>query len=126
MNNPEYRKNYYKKNKKRIAKRAKNYYLNNKVKFKERRRRYRRNLFKTVIAGYGGKCLFCGEDRPKGLVLHHVNEDGKEHRKEIGTGIAKYHRWLINNNFPDDIVLLCGTCHLILHRTTNKKENDYE
>ena len=60
--------------------------------------------------------------RPEALVFHHVNGHGKEHRDAAGgTTENGFYKWLVDNDFPDDIVLLCANCHLILHRTEDNK-----
>lgn len=99
------------------------YKSKHKNKINEQNRKYYQKLLSMVIKGYGGECLFCKENNPDMLVLHHVNEDGKEHRKEEGkTGHAIY-RWIIENDFPDEIVLLCANCHLALHRRIYRDGN---
>jgi hypothetical protein len=107
------------KNKSDLIFNKKNYYQRNKEKIKKRCRyngRKRIDRLKlTAQAGYGGECLFCGEDRPEVLVFHHVNEDGKEHRKRIKNA-QEFYVWIIDNNFPDDLILLCANCHMYLHR----------
>jgi hypothetical protein len=47
------------------------------------RARYQRN-HQTVLAAYGGKCVCCGEAEEAFLTLDHVNNDGKQHRAELG------------------------------------------
>jgi hypothetical protein len=100
-----------------ISKRKRKFYQGDKDRILVEAKQYRNDLFQKAIVGYGSECLFCRENRPKALIFHHVNEDGKEHREEIGKNSTQLHRWIIENNFPDEIILLCGTCHLILHRT---------
>lgn len=68
--------------------------------------------FIEVINGYGGKCLECGEDRPEALLIHHLVGS---RRGEGGTKTS-YLAKIIRDKFPPDKILLCGTCHLILHR----------
>ena len=103
----------------------KKYYRKNSVAVRDRvgknQKKYYQGLVLAAQSGYGGKCLFCGEDRPETLVFHHVNGGGAEHRKKAG-GSAGFQKWLIENNFPDDIVLLCANCHLILHRVRKSDE----
>jgi len=60
------------------------------------------------IEKYGGKCACCGENNWAFLEFDHINNDGKQHRKEIGRNMIK---WLIDNNFPDNIQLLCSNCN---------------
>lgn len=71
----------------------------------------------TVLAAYGNCCQCCGESHPKFLQLHHSNNDGAKHRKETGLRSGySFFVWLIENEFPSDIELLCSNCHLGQHR----------
>lgn len=63
-----------------------------------------------VVAHYGGKCKCCGEEEPLFLAIDHKNDDGSNHRKEIGRGLPMY-RWIIDNGFPDTLQLLCHNCN---------------
>ena len=65
-----------------------------------------------VIDHYGGRCACCGVDNIEFLAVHHVNGDGREHRKTATVMIIS---WLINNNFPDGFQILCHNCHLAFH-----------
>ena len=77
----------------------------------ERKLREKRRMM--VLEHYGGmppKCACCGEREIKFLSIDHINGDGKIQRK-----IAKdnnLNRWLIKNNFPDGIQILCHNCNL--------------
>lgn len=65
-----------------------------------------------VFGHYGGKCNCCGEAEWKFLQLDHVKNDGAQHRKEIGLGGgAVFYIWVVNNNFPEDLQLLCANCN---------------
>jgi hypothetical protein len=78
-----------------------------------KRRQYERERAE-VIAAYGGACVVCG--KTEGLDLDHVNNDGKQHRAEVGAGWSFY-RWLKQNDFPNDppLQLLCERCHVAKH-----------
>ena len=64
-----------------------------------------------ILAAYGGFCKCCGENIPEFLELHHKNNDGHAHRKEIGANSEALYRWLVKNNFPDTMELICANCH---------------
>lgn len=41
------------------------------------------------------------------LVLDHIDNDGKESRKTIGTGLKLY-KWIIENNYPEGLQTFCA------------------
>lgn len=61
-----------------------------------------------VIAHYGGKCECCGESTREFLTIDHINNNGKAHRRKIGSHLAA---WIIKNNFPADLRVLCSNCN---------------
>lgn len=66
-----------------------------------------------VYAAYGNKCACCGEKNDAFFTLDHVNNDGREHRDELGSnGGMHILLWIKDNNYPDTIQLLCANCHL--------------
>lgn len=76
----------------------------------ERRNRMRAWRFK-IITAYGAACACCGETIYQFLELHHKNNDGHAHRKEIGANSEALYRWLEKNGFPDTMELICASCH---------------
>lgn len=72
-----------------------------------------RLLKKRVLDHYGQKCnCSCGCTVVKfnHLTIDHVNNNGKEHRKRGLMGRTLY-TWIINNNFPSSIQILCWNCN---------------
>ena len=67
---------------------------------------------KIILERYGRDCACCGESEFNFLTLDHINNDGAQHRREIGgkTGYNMY-RWLINNELPDGFQTLCYNCN---------------
>lgn len=58
-------------------------------------------------------CDCCGENNIGFLTINHINGDGAKHRKKLGssgTGVSFY-KWLIKNNFPDGLNVLCWNCN---------------
>ena len=51
-------------------------------------------------------CSCCGESHVDFLTLEHLNGGGRKHREEVGKGF-KFYGWLVKNNFPDGIGVLC-------------------
>jgi hypothetical protein len=72
-------------------------------------RDFRRQRRELVIDHYGGKCVCCGETQFEFLALDHINGGGTQHKKEIGTGALV--EWVIANDFPKDIQVLCHNCN---------------
>ena len=71
---------------------------------------------KTLIY-YGGdppKCSCCNEDKIEFLCLDHINGGGRKHRKEIGSGGIKFYVWLMNNNYPPILRVLCHNCNMAI------------
>lgn len=66
----------------------------------------------TVFDYYGWRCACCGEDIPQFLSIDHIDNDGYQHRKEIGCGGVTLYRWLCTNNFPSNFQTLCHNCNL--------------
>lgn len=82
----------------------------------KRRLKYKEDK-KKIIDKYGGKCACCGEPETDFLNIDHVNNDGNEHRKELGwrsTGVYFY-RWLKKNNYPTGFQVLCFNCNYSKH-----------
>ena len=73
--------------------------------------RMRRKL--EVVRHYSNgtmKCNCCGEDKIEFLTLEHPNKDGQKQREGIGDG-GTYYNWLIQNNFPHKLEVLCFNCN---------------
>ena len=58
-------------------------------------------------------CVCCGEREIKFLTLHHLNNDGAEHRRKMrGTGSGpSLWCWIIKNNYPPIFQVLCFNCN---------------
>lgn len=69
-----------------------------------------KELRDTVISHYGGKCICCGETIKSFLQIDHVNNDGNISRKVHGRG-ARFYKWIIRNNFPETLQILCANCN---------------
>ncbi len=76
----------------------------------ERQRNYRMGLKEKIVAAYGGKCTCCGEQEIKFLTIEHKNNNGAEHRRALG-GSKNVHNWIIKNNYPKDMTVLCFNCN---------------
>jgi hypothetical protein len=69
------------------------------------------HLRAKIINHYGAKCICCGEVVTEFLELDHVNSNGAEHRKLIGKNSETLCRWIVSNNYPSIIQLLCSNCN---------------
>ncbi len=52
----------------------------------------------------------CGEKRLACLSIDHINNGGRQQRKELGTGGEKLYHWLKRNNYPLGYQTLCMNC----------------
>lgn len=76
---------------------------------KARKKIYDQNK-RVIFEYYGGKCTCCGEANPLFLTIDHINNDGSKHRKNKQFRSNPFH-WIIKNDFPDDLQLLCFNCN---------------
>jgi hypothetical protein len=121
-------KKYYKteKGKKNIRKAQKNWYDKHpeyqKKQWNNYGKEYQKKHFKErlltrnekrrkVIEHYGNKCACCGETIYDFLTIDHKNNDGCIHRKKIGVGSTVIINYIIKNNYPEDIQILCWNCN---------------
>lgn len=75
----------------------------------EKERKWSQRL--ETLAAYGGACKCCGEATPEFLAVDHVNNNGAEHRREIGS--KNLAGWLRKNGFPQEgFQLLCHNCNM--------------
>ena len=87
-----------------------NRYLRHKPKMMEKQRIDNLEAKKCVVHHYGGKCACCGESNLFFLCVDHINNDGNIHRKSVPGG-SKFYHWIIKNNFPDYLQILCYNCN---------------
>lgn len=99
--------------KERVSNYGKVWYQQNAESVNARNRRNDRALREACLAAYGGKCECCGETRFEFLALHHRDGGGSQHRKDVGSKMA---RWLAKNSFPQNlnIGVLCHNCNTSL------------
>lgn len=75
------------------------------------RRDYSRGFRIKLLDAYGRSCRCCGETRPEFLEIHHKNNDGAAHRREIGRGPEALYWWAKKHNFPPVLETICANCH---------------
>lgn len=77
----------------------------------------RKALKEKVMIHYGHKCncgCGCQVANINHLTIDHINNDGHIHRKQLGTkvrGGQAFYRWIVKNNFPKDLQILCWNCN---------------
>ncbi len=78
---------------------------------KEKNRQDRILWKDTVLEHYGRSCGCCGESTLEFLTLDHIQDNGGQHRKEINKYGSGFYKWVIDNNFPEDLQTLCMNCN---------------
>lgn len=77
-----------------------------------RNRRQRWGQYRIrVLEGYGGCCACCGESDPRFLTIDHVDGNGAEHRRDLGTGSNRVWLQIIREGFPEGYQCLCYNCN---------------
>jgi hypothetical protein len=80
---------------------------------RERGKRFRRLQKEKIIENYGGKCECCGIDEFEFLCLDHIHGGGSKHKRELKVIGNHFYKWVIDNNYPKDILrLLCHNCNM--------------
>lgn len=106
-----YQREYYRKNREHIKKKAAERYVKKAEYQAAYAKRYRYELKAQVFGAYGRRCNCCGETNVGFLTVDHVNGGGNEHRKSVGGGVQVYLD-IIRRNFPEDFQVLCYNCNL--------------
>lgn len=75
-------------------------------------KRSRRKVREDVLAGYGGQCQCCGEDRYEFLSIDHINGGGIRHIRSLGLKTQQqFYYWLRRNGYPEGFRVLCHNCN---------------
>lgn len=77
---------------------------------------------KIVFEHYGNICGICKEDDVDVLSIDHINNDGKTQRKQTGIG-SRFYEWIIENNFPTNLQILCCNCNIKKYKQTLDLKN---
>ena len=89
----------------------------NKERVRPAAKRFRDKRKKDAFKAYGGYiCRCCGETTPLFLTIDHINNNGADHRREIGRGrksnaSGPVYAWLRKNNYPEGFQVLCMNCN---------------
>jgi hypothetical protein len=73
----------------------------------------RSKIVKLIRLQYGESCTCCGESEPVFLTIDHVNDDGSEHRQEVGFDIYRflYAEFRRTGKWPEGFTTLCYNCN---------------
>lgn len=79
------------------------------------KRKWQKNRHVEALIAYSEgapTCCGCGEKDVNVLTLHHMNNDGNEHRKSVGTGV-QFINHLRLNGWPNEppLAVLCWNCN---------------
>jgi hypothetical protein len=70
-----------------------------------------------VLEHYGSACRRCGESNEEILQIDHVNDDGYAQRDtKHPRGGLQFYKWIIANQFPEDLQILCPNCNWAKHK----------
>jgi len=79
-------------------------------------RKYKVKLKNLILNHYGRECACCGEDHIEFLCLDHLDGNGNQHRKATGNkGGHQFYQWVVNNNYPEGLRILCHNCNQSLN-----------
>jgi hypothetical protein len=90
-----------------------NWYYRNLDSIKLQRKERLKQMKLIVVKHYNPlmKCVCCGEDKIEFLTLDHIEGGGNKLKAKLKTFGSDYYRWLINNNFPHKLRVLCMNCN---------------
>lgn len=75
------------------------------------KKKRKEKIWQQILDHYGAKCACCGETIVEFLTIDHINNDGADHKRVVGRDSYKIRSWIVANNFPDTIQILCYNCN---------------
>lgn len=106
---------YHEKNREQIAARMRAYRERTKEDRRPKDAAYQRNARKRLraemLAALGGACACCGESEPLFLDMDHINGDGAEHRRRVGTSLSLLYAVRREGWDETKYQLLCCNCN---------------
>ena len=95
--------------KKKLQKNLVDYRNNNRELINKRAREYLKRVRLAVFLHYGTKCVCCGEEHLEFLTIDHINNDGKQHRAELGPG--NFYVQIKTKGYPGGLQTMCWNCN---------------
>lgn len=95
----------------------------NRDRLREYARNRKLNAKLVILDRYGKSCALCGFDDMRALHLDHINNNGAEERKSLGSqkfSGANFYMYLIKQGLPDGYQTLCANCNFIKQWDLNK------
>ena len=89
-------------------------YIKNRDRIVLRNREKRENQKSLILEHYGNECTCCGEKRKEFLAIDHINGGGTQHNKELHNQGTYLYAWIIKNNYPKDLQILCHNCNMAI------------
>lgn len=88
------------------------------------RSRYSRKIKIDIMEHYSNKngaieCSFCGEDKLELLTIDHINGGGHNDQQNLGLKGTEYYRYIIKQNYPSGLRILCMNCNVLASRNIN-------
>lgn len=82
-----------------------------------------RKLKAEVVAGYGGKCVNCGESTIEFLEIDHIEGGGRQHLESL---TRRFYNVLKDQNYPAGYQVLCANCNWrkYIGKTDNRTEKE--
>jgi hypothetical protein len=113
-----YKREWHVKNREKVISKVNDWVKANPEKRRKNALAYYYRLQDAAIRAYGGyKCNWCGIEEPLVLCLDHVENNGRAHRKELGTlGGHVFYKWLKDNGYPAGFQVLCMNCNHAKYR----------
>lgn len=74
---------------------------------REQRQEYKAQVFQH----YGNSCACCGENTKEFLTVDHIDGCTQEERREQGQTKGRFHEWIIKNEYPNTLQILCMNCN---------------
>jgi hypothetical protein len=131
---PNYQREYAAKNPDKRRKWNREWIAANRPAYNASKWAYRERTKLAALAHYGNgvvACVRCGFDNPDALCLDHIEDNGAEHRRELGisgrgsgSGMTAYEKLKVLG-WPEGMQTLCHNCNWIKEAERRRRERGY-